>query len=134
MLTYTWRSLRKSYAIPSTIGTTTSKTSFSTANFQQDNNPKHTSKKAKQCFKENNIQVLELPAQSPDLNPIEHLWGVLKCKLATYKTPPISMEELWTRVPKEWEAISAEECQKLVDTMPNRVAAVLKAKGGYTKY
>lgn len=34
----------------------------------------------------------------------------------------------------EWEAISAEECQKLVETMPNRVAVVLKAKGGYTKY
>lgn len=76
--------------------------------FQQDNDPKHTSKKAKQCFKENSIQVMEWPPQSPDLNSFEHLWDNLKCKLATYETLPILMEELWTRVQMEWEAISGE--------------------------
>jgi len=45
--------------------------------FQQDNDPKHTSKKAKKWMKDNNITLLDWPAQSPDLSPIEHQWVLL---------------------------------------------------------
>ena len=74
------------------------------------------------------------PAQSPDLNPIEHLWGCLKRRLAEHENFPIGIYELWERVQVEWERIPVEECQKLIESMPRMVQAVLNAKGGYTKY
>ena len=101
---------------------------------QQDNDPKHKSKKVQIWFKDNNIDLLPWPAQSPDLNPIEHLWNRLKTRLEEYEESPRRMGELWERVDKEWNEIEPEVCQNLIESMPRRVEAVIQAKGGYTKY
>ena len=77
---------------------------------------------------------MDWPAQSPDLNPIEHLWVHLKRKLAAYPEPPKGIIELWERAQVEWDEIGREVCQNLIESMPRRVEAVIEAKGGYTKY
>jgi hypothetical protein len=102
--------------------------------FQQDNDPKHTSSLAKEWFSKEGIEVLPWPAQSPDLNPIENLWHHLKLKLSKYEQNARGIHELWERCDREWNTFTREECRKYIDSMPARVAAVIKAKGGQTSY
>jgi hypothetical protein len=51
-----------------------------------------------------------------------------------YSEPPKGVHELWNRVAEEWNKITPEECQRLIKSMLRRCQAVIKAKGGHTKY
>ena len=102
--------------------------------FQQDNDLKYTSKKAKEYFNSQDYDILDWPAQSPDLNPIEHLWFQVKKAIQKRSKKPKGVFELWDCLKKEWAKITPEQCHNLVESMPRRCAEVIKAKGGHTKY
>lgn len=75
---------------------------------------------------------MEWPSQSPDLNPIEHLWGVLKRRIGGCRAK--NKEELWSIIQNAWHSITPETCAKLVHSMGRRCEAVIKNKGATTKY
>lgn len=102
--------------------------------FQHDNDPKHKAKATQQYLDDQAIEVLPWPAQSADLNPIEHVWNYLKVQIGRREKRPTSVHELWLIVLEEWELIPTDYIQKLYESMPKRVEAVLKARGGNTKY
>lgn len=102
--------------------------------FQQDNDKKHTSAVVQRWLRENNVPVLDWPSQSPDLNPIEHLWNEVDRQLRKLPTKISSKEVLWECIEEVWNNIDPEFLKKLVETMPERVNDVIRAKGGYTRW
>ncbi len=100
--------------------------------FQQDNDPKHTAKITKEWLHNNSVTVLEWPSQSPDLNPIEHLWRDLN--MAAHQCLPSNLTELERICKEEWQRIPKSRCEKLVASFPKRLMAVLNQKGASTKY
>jgi transposase len=102
--------------------------------FQQDNASSHTAKVCQEWFKAHGFELLEWPAYSPDLNPIENLWSELKRRLGGYENPPLGVLELWERVQEQWNGIGPEYCQKLIESMPGRMSEVLRNNGGPIDY
>lgn len=98
--------------------------------YQQDNAPIHTSALTKKIFKKEKIKVMDWPSKSPDLNPMENMWGILARKVYKQGKKQFSTkEQLQKAIFKEWSKIDLKECQKLVKTMPTCLAKVVR-KGG----
>ncbi len=82
-------------------------------------------------FIEGTMKVMDWPSMSPDLNPIEHLWGILKWKVEERKVSNI--HQLRNVIMEEWKRTPAANCEALVNSMPKRIKAVLGNNGGNTK-
>ncbi len=100
--------------------------------FQQDLAPAHTAKGTKSWFNDHGVTVLDWPANSPDLNPIENLWGIVKRKMRD--TRPNNADDLKAAIKATWASIPPQQCHKLITSMPRQIEAVIKAKGAPTKY
>ncbi len=83
-------------------------------------------------LKKNRVKVIQWPSISPDLNPIEHLWGILKRQVEHHS--PSSIQSLKEVILEEWKKIDLAKCCQLVHSMPRRLGAVIKNHGGHTKY
>ena len=114
--------------------------------FQQDNAPPHVAKRTTEflenTMREHRFSVMEWPPNSPDMNPIEHLWAHLKLELHRRYPDTKYLRgssdavrlELCRRLMEVWWQIGEGVLQNLLESMPHRVHALIKAGGWYTEY
>lgn len=102
--------------------------------FQQDNCPVHTANVVQDWFMQNNVRTLNWPSRSPDLNPMENVWGLLVKKLQSQNHRLQSAEELLQVLQNAWETIEDDYCFNLCHSMPRRLAEVINRNGAMTKY
>ena len=102
--------------------------------FQHDKVAMHKARSIQKWFVEIGVEELDWPAQNPDLNPIEHLWGELERRLRARPIRPTSAPDLTNALVAEWMQVPAAMFQHLVVSLPRRVEVVIAAKGRPTPY
>ncbi|GFY04328.1 transposable element Tcb2 transposase [Trichonephila clavipes] len=101
--------------------------------FQKDNDPKHTARVVREWLLYNvRKQIKKNRPQSPDLNPIEHLWNYLDRQIRKQEIK--TKNDLKKTLLEEWQKIPSSVTQNLVKSVPSRLRAVIKAKGYPTNY
>lgn len=77
--------------------------------------------------------VMETPASSPDLNPIENVWSAMKTYLRTVVKPK-KKDELVNGIKDFWETLTAEKCGKYIDHIHRVIPHVILSSGGPTQF
>lgn len=105
--------------------------------FMQDNAPSHAAKKTIEYLQQSGFhgpRLMKWPACSPDINPIENMWSVLKRRVYQGGRQFSTKSELWDAVVNAAESITPDEILSLTNSMDNRVRQVIAAGGGYIKH
>jgi hypothetical protein len=84
--------------------------------------------------REGMVYMKPWPANSPDLNPIEHLWHHIKSRLDRYPGKPSTVDKLWERFDYEWNKFDQATMEPYYNSYTRRIRAVIKARGGYTSF
>lgn len=102
--------------------------------FQHDNAPIHKAWVVKSWIEHQNVEVLEWPPYSPDLNIIENVWGWLVRKVYESGKQYSCKSELISAIQHAWSSISLDFLKKLYDSLPNRLYECILKQGGNTHY
>jgi transposase len=102
--------------------------------FMHDNAPCHKADSITKFFEDQEIDTVNWPAQSPDMNPIENLWAIIKQKRAAKYPLPSSEEELIEQIFSIWNNLDIGLCKNLAKSIENRLKSVIKRKGKAIKY
>ena len=102
--------------------------------FQHVNARPHIARVCRDILNQNNVQVLDWPLYSPDLNPIEHLWDALDRRVRKRVNVPNNVTQLQLALIQEWNNIPQRTIDNLVGSMVRRVRAATAAHGGHTRY
>ncbi|GFV66139.1 transposable element Tcb2 transposase [Trichonephila clavipes] len=102
--------------------------------FMDDNAPCHRTVAAEQLLENEDIERMDWPARSPDLNPIEHVWDFLGRRLAARTLPPVTIRELRLVLQDEWAAMPQKLIDTLILSMGRRCETCLVVRGDHIPY
>jgi transposase len=113
-------------AFPKLRGTSSRKGALT---FQQDNAKPHSADNVKEWFLNNHVNVMEWPSYSPDLNPIENLWGILQDRLYDDNHLLETADDVWKKAQSIWYKDLNVYIEDLYKSMPFRIEEVLERNG-----
>ena len=101
---------------------------------QDDNAPPHRARLVDAFLQQAQINRMDWPANSPDMNPIEHAWDMLGRRVRENHAPPANLQQLLVLLQHEWQAIPQADLANLINSMRGRCNECRQNRGGYTHY